>query len=189
MYKSNNNFNDELNNILPLIEKNDYNKFINYIPKIRYANFLVTTLCEYYNSNWLELAIPRFITNIDKHVIDHNIINLINKKFDMDKLQKIITLQNLGTENILSQNKQLISKMYLFFREQRKNVFKSKYKIIRNDTIFFKIINLLKKFKHDDIKIKGILENVCYIFSIERNIDYKTVLYQMYKFLNLSEFS
>jgi len=185
------NYND-YNQIMLMIQNDEFNMFINYIPKImdvELANILVTTLCNStHRCNWIELAMPRFNVEIGTDVLKQNLSNLIKEDISIEILRKISSLLSFYKLENNKEKQTLIDKMLDFFHHLRENI-KAGENIIPGDIVFFKIVGILRKLKSTDAdKVRYTLENVCYLFADHRNLDPQKILKQMYTYLKYEEY-
>ena len=185
------NYND-INELKNIIKNNEYDIFINIIPRILdedLANKLISYLCNLDNCNWLELAIPRFSIKIGKDIIQQHLSEIIRDEISIINLRKISCL--LTKYDIKDKNEKvaLINKMFEHFTEVRKSLTSEMNRVIPGDIVFYKIIAVLRNLKEcNEDKVRFTLENICFIFSYQRELNFQVILKQMYQVLKYSEY-
>ena len=186
--------NQELDYMMYFVDSNNYQDFINEIPKID-DNQIIYSLIQKlidikYKANWLEILLPRI--DIDYQISFNNNIEFLTMQnnFDINTLRKILILSkyvdNLNVKNINF----LIEKINNYFYDKRNNLEMeiSNKKIFMSDIIIYGLTDFLKKIKiYNPETVSDICINVSYLFALERNLSQKNILNYFYRCLNFLE--
>jgi len=184
--------NYNINEINDIIQNNDYDLFIHTIPMIldeKIVNQLIKELCKCDKCSWLELAIPRFNIEIRKDIVQKMLSEIVTETITISNLRKISILLTKHSFKNEEEKLMLVDKMYSYFTEIRESLSTESNLVIPGDIVFYKIIAILRNLKETDpTRVRYILENICFIFSYQRELNFQTILKQMYKILKFKEY-